>query len=168
MLCRHDAADLDRYLKNDPSHYLHWAVLHNNVPRKRQLLDSGYDIDNIDQRHGAPLHIATWCDRAAAFQLLFICGADLDILDFGGEGRPRDTPIRLAAQLGRRYLFKRLWSVDVARNKHDPDIPIHAHCSLIGAAALEGHAKIVEDALKWSEEWTQAHKSHALHVACRE
>jgi ankyrin repeat protein len=107
MLYRYDAADLDRYLKDDPSHYLHWAVLHNDVPRIRELPDSRYDINKIDQRDGAPLHIAIWCDCAAAFQLLFIRGADLDILDFGDEGRPRDTSIRLAARLGRRYLFKR-------------------------------------------------------------
>jgi ankyrin repeat protein len=168
MLHRFNFTDLDRFFKDDPAHYLHRAVLHDDLPAIRDLLNAGYDIDKMDDAHGSPLHVAIWCDRAPSFELLFVSGADLDILDRGDEGRQEDTPIRLAARLGRRAMFKRLWNAGVARDTYAPYVSVPARRSLIEVSSFEGHADIVQDALDWSEEWMQDQICLALSLACRE
>jgi hypothetical protein len=168
MLHRFNSTDLGRHFKNNPAYYLHGAVVHNDLLGIRELIDAGYDIDALDEAHGTPLHVAIWCDRGAAFELLLVSGADLNILDQGDEGRHEDTPIRLAARLGRRAMFKRLWNAGVVRDKYASHVSVPARRSLIEAASFEGHADVVQDALKWNEEWTQENRHQALCLACRE
>jgi ankyrin repeat protein len=118
MLFQPSTAFLLKHFTTSPFHALHKAVLSNDLPFIHSLLSSGYDIDDLDNDFGTPLHTAIWSNQPSAFELLFIRGADLNMLDEGSGERPGDPPIRLAVRLGRLAMVKRLWDEGVEVDKY--------------------------------------------------
>jgi ankyrin repeat protein len=160
------------YFRGDSKFALPDAVVHGDVAKVRQLLTSGTDINKIEDvpwssdQYGTPLHVAIWCNQLDIFELLIIEGADFNILDEGSEGRPPDTPIRLAVRLGRRAMFARLWNAGAERKKYPSDWGQGR--SLIEVAASEGSADILTDLLSWNQSWTHDEQLQALTAACRQ
>lgn len=157
-----------QHYRGHPELGLHEAVIHGDVSKARQLLETGTDINKVDNvprlldHYGTPLHVAIWCNQPRAFKLLINEGADLNILDEGGEGRPPDTPIGLAVRLGRDEMFAILWNAGAQRKKNSS-----WWCrSLIEIAAGEGHAEILTNLLLWDPSWTQEELILALTKAC--
>ena len=171
-----DAALLVRDFKADPACALHSAVLHGDFPHIRNLLVFGFNIDQQQlayrnrrfEKCGTALHVAIWFDQAAAFELLFVHGADLEVLDEGEYSRPTDTPIRLAVRLVRRAMFKRLWDARVDPDKYSPNMVGASNRSLIEVAAGEGQAEILGDLLDWKKDWTQDQRINALYMASKQ
>lgn len=158
------------YFRGDSKFALPDAVIHGDVAKVRQLLTSGTDINKIEDvpwssdQYGTPLHVAIWCNQIDIFELLIIEGADFNIVDEGSEGRPPDTPIRLAARLGRRAMFAQLWNAGAERNKYPSDWGQGR--SLIEVAAGGGRADILTDLLSWNQSWTHDEQLQALTTAC--
>lgn len=163
---------LIREFRDNPEYTLHTAVVHGNLPQIRELLTADYDINKLHDHEGSfkgwgtPLHVAIWSNQPAAFELLIIRGADINLVDIGHEMRSPDTPIRVAVRLGRRAMFKRLWDLGAERNKYPSNIYIRR--SLVEVAACDGQAHILRDLLHWDESWTEDQRIRALILACNQ
>lgn len=163
---------LIREFRDNPEYTLHTAVIHGNLPQIRELLTADYDINKLHDHEGSfkgwgtPLHVAIWSNQPAAFELLIIRGADINLVDIGHEMRSPDTPIRVAVRLGRRAMFKRLWDLGAERNKYPSNIYIRR--SLVEVAACDGQAHILRDLLHWDESWTEDQRIRALILACNQ
>lgn len=161
---------LIREFQDNPEYTLHIAVVHGDLPQIRELLTASHDIDKLQEKEGStkgwgtPLHVAIWSNQPAAFELLIIRGADIDLVDAGDEMHHPDTPICVAVRLGRRAMFKRLWDLGAERNKYPFDICTRH--SLVKVAACDGQAHVLRDLLHWDQSWTEEQRILALMMAC--
>jgi len=73
---------------------LHFAASDGNLPRVKQLVESGYDVNMFDDLSYTPLHYAAKGEFFAVAQYLIAAGADVNAHD---EERIGETPLGAVA-----------------------------------------------------------------------
>lgn len=84
------------------------------------------------------MHVAIWCNQSAAFKLLFIRGADTEIMDEVDKDWPPDTSVILTVWLGYRESAKRWWDEGVDLNKYSSHPAVTTQCSIIEISHSKG------------------------------
>ncbi|PGH02887.1 hypothetical protein AJ80_08785 [Polytolypa hystricis UAMH7299] len=104
-----------------------------------------------------PLHSAIIHGHQNAVNLLLAAGADTEALAPDDYGDPLDTPLTLAARLGRREIARDLWDRGV-----DLGLRNAAGLTALESAAMHGQSAMVSDLCAWNDKWSREVRESAL------
>ncbi|KAF9634028.1 ankyrin [Lasiodiplodia theobromae] len=145
---------------------LHLAARAGDTDQLQTLIASGHhNLERQHFSHGTPLHAAVYFDQVGAARLLISNGANIEARAPDAYGRPRDTPLTLAARIGHAAVAKLLWDAGVRRRVQTDQGLI----TPLELAAFGGFSGLVRDLLAWEEDgWsTDALEGALLDAASR-